>query len=90
MLTNKIKNRLQKNRPMVTISLRIPLDVINSMKEIAPKKGFLGYQTLLKTYISAGLRKDEAEEELHQTTKLISKLKKHGISEEIIKKALND
>jgi hypothetical protein len=40
--------------------MRIPVDVVESLKEIAPHKGYTGYQTLLKSYISEGLRKDEA------------------------------
>jgi len=89
MLTTKIKTRLTKDRPMTNITIRMPVDVIESMKNIAPKKGFSGYQTLLKTYISAGLRKDEAEKELNQTGKFIANLKKYGVSDEIIAKAMN-
>lgn len=43
------------------IPLRIPVDVVDSLKEISPWKGLSGYQTLLKAYISEGLRQDEAE-----------------------------
>jgi hypothetical protein len=35
--------------------------VIESLKAIAPLRGFEEYQTILKTYISQGLRRDEAE-----------------------------
>jgi hypothetical protein len=31
---------MTKDRPMTTITLRIPLDVVESLKEIAPQKGF--------------------------------------------------
>jgi len=37
---------------MTTITLRIPVDVVNSLKEIAPQRGFSGYQGLLKAYLS--------------------------------------
>ncbi len=43
-----IKSRLSKDRPMTSITLRIPVDVVDSMKTIAPKRGFSGYQPLLK------------------------------------------
>ena len=39
-----IKSRLVKDRPMTTITLRIPVDVVDSLKDIAPQKGFSGYQ----------------------------------------------
>lgn len=55
-----VKTRLAKDRPMTSITLRIPVDVIDSMKSIAAERGFAGYQTLLKSYLSEGLRRDEA------------------------------
>lgn len=45
--------------------MRIPVDVVESLKEIAPHKGLKGYQTLLKAYISEGLRKDELYIQVH-------------------------
>ena len=45
-----------------------------SMKIIAPCKGFSGYQALLKSYISECLRRDEAQFELSKETKLITAL----------------
>ncbi|MDD4963561.1 MAG: hypothetical protein PHI11_06540 [Gallionella sp.] len=71
MLTDRLKTRLQKDRPMTSITLRIPVDVVDSMKEIAPHKGFSGYQTLLKSYISEGLRNDEARYRQLLATKVI-------------------
>ena len=49
---------------MTTIMLRIPVDVVESMKAIAPQRGFSGHQTLLKLYLSEGLRRNEATREL--------------------------
>jgi len=90
MLKEKMDQRLIRNRPMTSITLRIPVDVIQSMKTIAPKKGFSGYQTLLKTYISEGLRKDEAQEALAKSAQLITALKNHGVSDELIETALKE
>lgn len=44
---------------MTSITLRIPVDVVDSLKVLAPFRGFSGYQGLLKAYISDGLRRDE-------------------------------
>ena len=33
---------------MTSITLRIPVDVVESLKAIAPRKGLTGYQALLK------------------------------------------
>ena len=57
MLSDRLKNRLVKDRAMTSITLRIPVDVVESMKTIAPLRGFAGYQTLLKSYLSEGLRR---------------------------------
>lgn len=60
-ISERIKTRRAKDRPMTSITLHIPVDVVESMKEIACKRGFVGYQTLLKAYLSEGLRRDEAQ-----------------------------
>ncbi|WP_292974952.1 BrnT family toxin [Nitrosomonas sp.] len=90
MLSERLKKRLQKNRPMTSITLRIPVDVVESLKEIAPHKGFSGYQTLLKSYISEGLRRDEERYSGLSTARLIEALKKCGVSDAIIEEATRD
>ncbi|MFH1116104.1 MAG: hypothetical protein V1792_19500 [Pseudomonadota bacterium] len=52
---------LHKDRPMKHISIRVPEDVLEDLKRIAPLKGMGGYQALIKFYISQGLRKDRRE-----------------------------
>jgi hypothetical protein len=87
MLTERTKNRLSKDRPTTSITLRIPLDVVESMKTLAPLVGFSGYQTLLKSYISAGLRKDEERLAGTSTVRLIEALKRRGVSDEVLTEA---
>lgn len=60
MKSNKLINRLQKNRPMTQISIRIPQDVLEDLKRIPPRLGFSGYQPLIRAYIGQGLRADLA------------------------------
>ena len=67
-IPERIKTRLAKERPTTSITLRIPVDVVDSMKEIAPQRGFSGYQALLKSYIGEGLRRDEAQFALDRPT----------------------
>ncbi|MBI5898064.1 MAG: hypothetical protein HZB40_02415 [Rhodocyclales bacterium] len=90
MLSEKIRKRLAKDRPMTSITLRIPVDVVESLKHIAPLKGFSGYQTLLKSYIGEGLRQDEAKFAPDQTTRLIEALKKRGVPESVLDQASKD
>lgn len=72
---------------MTSITVRIPTDVVDSMKEIAPKRGFSGYQSLLKSYLGEGLRRDEALYAFGATARLIEALKKRGVPEALIEEA---
>ena len=84
MRSERLKQRLAKDRPMTSITLRIPVDVVDSLKQIAPLKGLAGYQTLLKAYISEGLRHDEAKFTSPQAEKLLAALKKRGVSADVL------
>jgi len=90
MKTETLKQRLRKNRPMKTITLRIPEDVVEDLKRIAPVLGFSGYQPLMRTYIGQGLRKDLEELENSPFSELIESLKRHGVKEDVINNALNE
>jgi hypothetical protein len=90
MLSDRLKKRLVKDRPLTSITIRIPVDAVESMKEIAPRKGFSGYQTLLKSYVSEGLRRDEAMLSSSKEARLIEALKKRGVPESLIKEAEKD
>ena len=83
-IPDRIKARLSKDRPMTSITLRIPVDAVESLKEIAPLRGFSGYQALLKWYVSDGLRRDEERYTFGQNARLIAALKKRGVSEALI------
>lgn len=90
MLTETLKKRLSKDRPMTSITLRIPVDVVDAMKEIAPHKGLSGYQVLLKSYISEGLRRDEAEFLSSSTRRLAEILKERGVDAQLVEDAVRD
>jgi hypothetical protein len=90
MLTDRFKKRLKKDRPMTSITLRIPEDVVESLKAIAPRKGMSGYQTLLKAYISEGLRRDEAEYLPTSADRLADALKARGVDPQLVEQAVRD
>lgn len=90
MLNDTLKKRLAKDRPVTSITLRIPVDVVDSLKAIAPHKGLSGYQTLLKAYISEGLRRDEAAFAPDAVKRLTSALKKRGVSKRLLDDAMRD
>jgi hypothetical protein len=86
--TERIRQRLQRDRQMTVISIRIPEDVIEDLKEIAPSLGFSGYQPLIRAYIGQGLRKDQARMENSQIQMLTESLRKRGIDDEVISAAI--
>lgn len=86
MPNERLKARLRKDRAMTSITVRMPQDVIESMKRIAPQRGLSGYQTLLKLYLSEGLRRDEALLE-PPVNQLIRALIASGVSPELIEQA---
>lgn len=81
-----IKVRLAKDRPMVSITLRMPMDVVDDLKRIAPLKGFSGYQSLMRAYVGACLREDLERYEGSAVQKLMKTLRENGVGEEILSK----
>ena len=85
-----LKQRLRQDRPMTTVTLRMPEDVIDDLKRIAPLLGYSGYQPLMRAYIGQGLRADLARLEDAPMTRLLENLKAHGVPEDTLTKALAD
>ena len=84
-----MKKRFRKERPMTTISLRMPQDVVDDLKRIAPYLGFSGYQPLMRAYIGQGLRKDLARlEQTPQVTYLLDSLRRQGVEDKAIATAM--
>jgi len=88
MLSERLQQRLRRDRPMTSITLRIRVDVVESLKAIAPRKGLTGYQALLKAYVSEGLRRDEAQLGPSTNEKLIEALRRQGVAQEQLDAAL--
>ncbi len=75
---------------MTTVTLRMPEDVIDDLKRVAPLLGYSGYQPLMRAYIGQGLRADLARLEDAPIARLLENLKAQGVSEETLTKALAD
>src|SRR5262245_40543490 len=88
MKLEQLKKRLDKQRPMTTISMRFPVDVLDDLKRVAPLRGFSGYQPLIRAYVGQGLRADLERLEKDPMTALVESLKRHGVSEEVLQEAL--
>jgi len=89
MKMDKLKKRLRKNRPMSTISMRMPEDVVDDLKRVAPHLGFSGYQPLIRAYVGQGLRVDleklEAESDL---ARFIASLRAQGVDGSTLQRAI--
>lgn len=91
MKISKLKQRLDKNRLMTTVSLRMPEDVVEDLKRIAPILGFSGYQPLIRAYVGQCLRADlERLEQKSELNQLIENLRRHGVEDELLAAALSE
>jgi len=88
MKIEKLKKRLDRNRPMTAVTLRMPADVIEDLKRIAPLLGFSGYQPLIRSYVGQGLRDDLERLNNDTISALVTSLKRHGVSQAVIEEAL--
>lgn len=85
-----LKKRLDKNRPMSAVTIRMPEDVVEDLKRIAPILGFSGYQPLMRAYIGQGLRVDLERLENNTVNALVASLKRRGVSDDVINQALTE
>ena len=91
MKANDLSRRLQNDRPMVAISMRMPEDVIDGLKRVAPHLGFSGYQPLIRAYVGQGLRDDLAKLEPSPSLEdFVENLRLRGVDESVINEALAD
>lgn len=85
-----LKKRLDKNRPMIAVTLRMPQDVVEDLKRIAPKLGFSGYQPLVRAYVGQGLRDDLERLDDGTVPAFVASLKRHGVDDDLIAEALSE
>lgn len=75
---------------MTSVTIRMPEDVVEDLKRIAPILGFSGYQPLIRAYVGQRLREDLERLENDAVTDLVNSLKRRGISEDVIAEALSE
>ncbi|MCB0000236.1 MAG: hypothetical protein KDE56_30940 [Anaerolineales bacterium] len=85
MNADELKAKLQPNRKKVMVSIRMPEDVVEELKRIAPLLGFSGYQPLMRAYIGQGLRADlERLDQETELSRLVESLRRQGVNEEVL------
>ena len=91
MKITELRRRLRRGRPMTSVTLRMPEDVVEALKRIAPALGFSGYQPLMRAYIGQGLRRDlERLDGPPDVGRIVKSLRRHGVSEQTIKSAVQE
>jgi hypothetical protein len=74
---------------MTTITLKMPADVVEDLKRVAPQLGFSGYQPLLRAYVGQGLRRDlEKLSGVGDLSQFIGALARLGVKDEVIAEAM--
>ena len=66
----------------------MPEDVVDDLKRVAPLLGHSGYQPLIRMYIGQGLRQDLAQLDASELGNLVDSLRRKGVDESILAKAL--
>lgn len=89
MKIENLKKRLNRDRPMTSVTIRIPEDVVE-LKRIVTLLGFSGYQPLIRAYVGQGLRVDLERLENNTVIALIASLKQRGVSDDVINAALTE
>jgi len=75
---------MKTERKKMMVSLRMPEDVVENLKRIAPLKGMSGYQALIKYYVGMGLRRDLETLWLQEVPERIQGiLARHGLTGEV-------
>jgi hypothetical protein len=75
---------MKTERKKMMVSLRMPEDVVENLKRIAPLKGMSGYQALIKYYVGMGLRRDLETLWLQEVPERIQGiLAKHGLAGDV-------
>lgn len=82
MTATKGKDDLQ-----TSVTMRVPLSMLGELKEIAPRRGFRGYQSLIKFYVSEGIRRDQQRFHRDLARGLIDALRERGVPENLLREA---
>lgn len=86
--SERIALRLRKDRPMIAVTLRMPVDVVDDLKLVAPVLGHSGYQPLIRAYVGRGLREDLERLEGSDLDALVASLRRRGVDEAVLAQAV--
>jgi len=90
MKTTELNERIRKDRPLMAITVRIPEDVVQDLKRVAPAFGFSSDEALIRYYIGQSLRLDLERLNSLPIQTLIENLKRQGVPNPVINKAIEE
>lgn len=73
---------------MIAVTLRMPVNVIEDLKRVAPALGHSGYQPLMRAYVGRGLRADLARLDDSGIETLVDQLRRRGVDEMVLAEAI--
>jgi hypothetical protein len=79
-----------KDRPWANITFRLPVDLIDELKEITPMLGWSRYETVMRRYIARGLGEDLERLRGSQAASLTESLRRNGVGDEVIALAITE
>lgn len=85
-----LDQRRDPHRPMINITMRLPEDVVDDLKQMAPLVGFRGYQALIRAYIGQGLARHVTEINQRSDPAVAAALQRRGWNEEEIAVLLHE
>jgi hypothetical protein len=90
MKTSDLQKRLRQDRHIIEVTLRMPENVVEDLKRVAPFWGFSGHVPLMRSYIGQGLRLDLAKlEATPKLTHFVENRRQYGVDEAIIAQAIS-
>lgn len=91
MLTNRTKAKTPKTQHvMVPIHIKITEEMHELLGEVAKRHGFPRIQGLIRLYIRQGLNAEDVGYSLAEDERFLQKLRRQGVSDEILNAALHD
>jgi len=73
---------------MIAVTLRMPVDVVEDLRRVAPALGQSGYQPLIRAYVGRGLRADLERLDDSGTEALVDQLRRRGVDETVLAEAV--
>lgn len=89
-MSSSSHNTSEGSQTMIPMHIKITEEMHELLTEVAKKHGFRRIQGLIRYYIRCGLDAEDVDYRLSQDTAFLNKLKRQGVSEEILAAALAD